>query len=61
MDLFVPQAFVRLSLGSQEIFYVATANSEKQYLFEIDVAEAASDFGQLSGTYDLVNYIITTV
>lgn len=48
------QAFVRLSLGTQEIFFVATPNSEKQYSFELDVAESVKEFGQLSGSYSLV-------
>lgn len=48
------QAFVRLSLGAQEIFFVATPNAGKQYSFELDVAESAKDFGKLSGTYSLV-------
>lgn len=50
------KAFVRLSLGDQEIFFVATPKSEsnKQYSFELDVAESAKDFGQLSGTYLMV-------
>ena len=45
---------MRLSLGAQEIFFVATPNGEKQYTFELDVAESAKDFGQLSGTYSMV-------
>ena len=56
-----PQAFVRLSLGKEEIFFVATPNSEKQYSFELDVAESAKDFGQLSGTYLLVCVCIIAV
>ena len=48
------QAFVKLSLDEQEIFFVATPNSNKQYSFELDVAESAKDFGRLSGTYSLV-------
>lgn len=45
---------MRLSLGAQDIFFVATPNAEKQYSFELDVAESAKDFGQLSGIYSLV-------
>ena len=48
------QAFVRLTLDDMEIFYVATANDNQQYSFELDIAEAATDFGQMSGTYTLV-------
>lgn len=49
-----PKAFVRLSLGTQEIFFVATPNGDKQYTFSLDVAESAKDFGQLSGAYSMV-------
>ena len=45
---------MRLSLGTQEIFFVATPDDSKLYSFELDVAESAKDFGQLSGTYSLV-------
>ncbi len=38
----------------QEIFFVVTPTSEKLYSFELDVAGAASDFGDLSGTYSMV-------
>jgi len=48
---------VKLSMGPQEIFFVATPNSKKVYSFEVDVAESAKDFGQLSGTYDMVHYL----
>lgn len=50
----VHQAFIRLTSGFQEIFYVATANDEEVYSFELDVAEAASDFRKQSGTYEMV-------
>lgn len=33
---------------------MATPDANKQYSFELDVAESAKDFGQLSGTYSLV-------
>ena len=46
---------MRLALGAEEIFFVATPNAEKQYSFELDVADSAKDFGQLSGTYLLVS------
>ncbi len=58
--LFALQAFVRLSLVEQEIFYVATPTSENKYVFDLDVAEAATDFGQLSGTYDMVGVVVAS-
>lgn len=48
------QAFVRLTLGKQEIFYVAQADSKSRYKFELDVSGTASDFGNQSGEYTLV-------
>ena len=45
---------MRLAFKEQEIFFVATPNSDKQYSFELDVADSAKDFGQLSGMYSLV-------
>ncbi len=45
---------MKLSLDDQEIFFVATPNSDKQYSFELDVADSAKDFGQLSGIYSMV-------
>ena len=38
---------------------MATPNDEKQYSFELDVAESANDFGQLSGTYSIVCGMLT--
>ena len=52
---------MKLSMGLQEIFFVATPDSEKVYTFEMDVAESAKDFGQLSGTYDMVHHVISCV
>jgi len=49
----VHQAFVRLTLGKQEIFYVAQADSKSRYKFELDVSGTASDFGNQSGEYTL--------
>lgn len=43
----------------QEVFFVATANSENQYTFELDVNTAGKDsFGYVSGTYEMVNSFI---
>jgi oligosaccharyltransferase complex subunit delta (ribophorin II) len=48
----VHQAFVRLTRGQHEIFFVATANKKTlQYTFELDMVTAAEDFGSLSGSY----------
>ena len=39
----------------QEVFFVATANSENQYTFELDVNSAGKEsFGYVSGTYEMV-------
>lgn len=52
--LFV-QAFVRFSAGEKEIFYVTKHDSKTgDYSFELDVSEAAADFGSLSDTYSMV-------
>ena len=53
---FLPQAFVRLSRKSQEIFFVATANKNtRRYTFELDMVSSAEDFASLSGTYSIVS------
>ncbi|XP_064383244.1 dolichyl-diphosphooligosaccharide--protein glycosyltransferase subunit 2-like [Halichondria panicea] len=49
----VHQAFVRLTSGQQEIFFVATPDNNKEYTFELDVAESAKEFSMSSGTYTL--------
>ena len=49
------QAFIRFSAGDKEIFYVTKYSSETgDYSFELDVNEAAADFGSLSGSYAMV-------
>ena len=48
---------MRLALGPQEIFFVATPDSDKLYTFKVDIAESANDFGQLSGTYKMVSSV----
>ena len=49
------QAFIRFSAGDKEIFYVTKYNSGTgDYSFELDVSEAAADFGSLSGSYTMV-------
>ena len=41
----------------QEVFFVATPNSENQYTFELDVNSAGKDsFGYMSGTYEMVSF-----
>ena len=45
---------MRLTSGQQEIFFVATPDSNKQYTFELDVAESAKEHAMTSGTYSLV-------
>jgi len=51
----VHQAFVKLthSTSNAEIVYVAEANNKKQYVFELDMSEAAQDFNGKSGKYSL--------
>ena len=50
------QAFIRLSRGNHEIFFVATADKKTmQYTFELDMVEAADDFASLSGSYSMVS------
>ena len=49
------QAFIRFSAGDKEIFYVTKHNTETgDYSFELDINEAASDFGSLSDSYAMV-------
>ena len=50
------QAFVRFSAGDKEIFYVTKHSGESgDYSFELDVSEAAVDFGSLSDSYAMVS------
>ncbi len=53
--LTITQAFIKLAMGPQEIFFVATPSADKLYTFEVDIAESAKDFGQLSGNYEMVS------
>merc|ERR1712154_31845 len=48
-------AFVKLThtTSNAEIVYVAEANNKKQYVFELDMSEAAQDFNGKSGKYSL--------
>ena len=52
---------MRLSLGAKEIFFVATPDADKQYSFELDVADSAKDFGQFSGSYSMVCVIMFAI
>lgn len=47
----VHQAFVRLASGDSEIVYVAEADANSQYKFDLDVSAKAKEFGSKSGTY----------
>lgn len=49
----VHQAFVRLSLDSSEIIFVAEADSNLLYKFDLDVNAKAKDFGSKSGKYGI--------
>ena len=52
------QAFVRFSAGDKEIFYVTKHSTETEdYSFELDVNEAATDFGSLSDSYTMVGHL----
>lgn len=42
------------SSGSEEIYYVAE-QKDRQYVLVVDVNKMGSDFGQESGTYDMVS------
>lgn len=55
------QAFVRFSAGDKEIFYVTKHSTETgDYSFELDVNEAATDFGSLSNSYAMVGHQFVT-
>ena len=47
------QAFVRLSLENSEIIFVAEADSNLLYKFDLDVNAKAKDFGSKSGKYGI--------
>ena len=50
------QAFVRLSLGVHEIFFVAMADKKThRYMFELDMVTNAEDFAEQSGSYSIVS------
>ena len=50
------QAFVRLSLGVHEIFFVAMADKKThRYKFELDMVTNAEDFAEQSGSYSIVS------
>ena len=50
------QVFVRFSVGDKEIIYVTKYSTDTaDYSFELDVNEAASDFGSLSDSYSMVS------
>jgi oligosaccharyltransferase complex subunit delta (ribophorin II) len=50
----VHQAFVRLSLGVHEIFFVAMADKKThRYKFELDMVTNAEDFAEQSGSYSI--------
>lgn len=50
------QAFVRFSVGNKEITYVTKYSTDTgDYSFELDVNEAAADFGSLSNSYAMVS------
>jgi hypothetical protein len=50
------QAFVRFSIGDKEITYVTKHSTDTgDYSFELDVNEAATDFGSLSNSYAMVS------
>ncbi|XP_065897910.1 dolichyl-diphosphooligosaccharide--protein glycosyltransferase subunit 2-like [Dysidea avara] len=50
----VHQAFVMLKKKQQEVFFVATADENNQYTFDLDVNAAGKEsFGYMSGTYKM--------
>lgn len=54
--LYLFQAFVRFSVGDKEITYVTKHSTDTgDYSFELDVNEAATDFGSLSNSYAMVS------
>ena len=56
LSLSLLQAFVRLTRGQHEIFFVTTADKKTlQYTFELDMVTAAEDFASLSGSYSMVS------
>ena len=56
-NYFLLQVFVRFSVGDKEIYYVTKHSTETgDYSFELDVNEAATDFGSLSDSYAMVGH-----
>ena len=51
--LFFCQAFVRISHDNSEIIFVAEADSNLLYKFDLDINGKAKDFGSRSGKYGI--------